>query len=218
VAMYDPAVSRRGYGVSTNLLFGQTMSYVALTAGLFALGAYAGRDLGSGAALIPFVAAFGCLIAMRFTARRAATATVVLLLAFGLLMGFALAPGLAYYASVDPQALWKAGLATTLFVGALGSAGYATSRDLSGLARGLFWALLALLVFGVVTVFVHIPGGSMLYSVLGLVIFGGFTMVDFQRLRRNTEAAYAPLLAASIFLDILNVFLFFLRIFTGRRD
>jgi FtsH-binding integral membrane protein len=52
--------------------------------------------------------------------------------------------------------------------------------------------------------------------VLGLVIFAGFTMFDFQRLRRNTDAASAPLLAASILLDIMNVFLFFLEILSGR--
>ena len=41
-------------------------------------------------------------------------------------------------------------------------------------------------------------------------------MVDFQRLRRLQDIRIAPLLAASIFLDALNVFLFFLPIF-GRR-
>jgi modulator of FtsH protease len=54
--------------------------------------------------------------------------------------------------------------------------------------------------------------------VLGLLIFAGFTLFDFQRLRRNTDAASAPLLAASIFLDILNVFLFLLEIFSGGRE
>jgi hypothetical protein len=34
-------------------------------------------------------------------------------------------------------------------------------------------------------------------------------------MRKNTDVAVAPLLAASIFLDILNVFLFFLQIFSG---
>jgi modulator of FtsH protease len=38
-------------------------------------------------------------------------------------------------------------------------------------------------------------------------------MLDFQRLRRSRDLSSAPLLAASIFLDALNVFLFFLRIF-----
>ena len=61
----------------------------------------------------------------------------------------------------------------------------------------------------------HIPGAALAYSIIGLVIFAAFTMFDFQRLRRNTDVASAPLLAASIFLDILNVFLFFLSIFSG---
>jgi hypothetical protein len=50
--------------------------------------------------------------------------------------------------------------------------------------------------------------------VLGLVIFAGFAMVDFQRLRRSKDVSSAPLLDASTFLDILNVFLFFLQIFS----
>ena len=216
--MYDTTMARRGYGISTNTLFARTMAYVAATAGLFSLGAYVGRGLAHGAGIIAFIGAFVCLIAMRFTATRSREATVALLGAFGLLMGVAMAPTLVYYATADPHALWQAGGATALFIAALGSAGYATDRDLSGLARMSFWALLALLVFGVVAIFVRIPHSSLIYSVLGLVIFAGFTLFDFQRLRRSQDFASAPLLAASIFLDILNVFLFMLALFGGGRD
>ena len=83
-------------------------------------------------------------------------------------------------------------------------------RRAAGLFPGVAWALLALIVAGLVLVFVHIPGADLAYSVLALVIFAGFTMFDFQRLRRNTDAVSAPLLAASIFLDVLNVYLLFL--------
>ncbi len=69
-------------------------------------------------------------------------------------------------------------------------------------------------MFGIVAIFVRIPHGSLIYSVAGLLIFAGLTMFDFQRLRRSTDLDSAPLLAASIFLDVLNVFLFFLRIFS----
>jgi hypothetical protein len=51
-------------------------------------------------------------------------------------------------------------------------------------------------------------------AILGLVIFAGLIMFDFQRLRRSKDPGSAPLIAASIFLDALNVFLFFLRIFS----
>ncbi len=46
------------------------------------------------------------------------------------------------------------------------------------------------------------------------MIFAGLTMSDFQRLRRSKDIDSAPLMAASIFLDALNVFQFFLEIFS----
>ena len=210
-----------GYGAATrdhtHTLFAQTMGYVAVTTGLFALGAYLGRNLSSGWAFVWYIVAFGCLIAMNFTVRRSAGLSVVLLLIVGLGLGLALAPTLAYYASMNPQVLWQAGGATALFIAGFGAAGYATRRDLSAIARLCFWALVALIIFGIVLIFVRIPHGELIYSVLGLVIFAGLTMFDFQRLRRSSDLDSAPLIAASIFLDALNVFLFFLRIF-GRNN
>jgi modulator of FtsH protease len=50
------------------------------------------------------------------------------------------------------------------------------------------------------------------------VIFAGFTMFDFQRLRRSADISSAPFLAASIFLDILNVFLLLLTIFSSQEQ
>jgi uncharacterized protein len=202
----------------TRTLFGQTMWYVAVTAGFFALGAYLGRHLSQGWAFVWFIVAFACLIGMNFTVRRSGTLTTVLLLVVGAALGLAMAPTLVYYASTNPQALWQAGGATALFIAGFGSAGYATRRDLSGIARLCFWALVALIVFGIVMIFIRIPAGSLIYSVFGLLIFAGLTLFDFQRLRRSSDLDSAPLLAASIFLDALNVFLFFLRIFSRGGD
>ena len=202
----------------TRTLFAQTMGYVAGTAALFAAGAYLGRNLAYGTGIVAFIVAFGILIGMRFAARKSQPLTVGLLGAFGLLIGLALAPVLVYYAHMNPAALWQAGGATALFIGGFGAAGYAIRRDLTMVARACFWALLALIVVGIAAIFVHIPGGALIYSVLGLLIFAGFTLFDFQRLRRNGDITAAPLLAASIFLDILNVFLFFLTIFSGGEE
>ncbi|HXZ61887.1 MAG TPA: Bax inhibitor-1 family protein [Acidimicrobiales bacterium] len=207
-----------GTGVgSSEGLFAPTMSLVALTMGLFALGAYLGRNLTEGWGWAFYIGAFACLIAMRFAVRAASGAATGLLLAFGMLMGLATAPTLAYYAATDPRAVWDAALATALFMAALGAAGYATRADLSGVARLSFWALLGLIVFGIVMVFVDMPGADVAYSVLGLVVFAGLTLVDFQRLRTSSDVGSAPLMAAWIFLDGLKVFLFFLNIF-DRRD
>jgi FtsH-binding integral membrane protein len=201
----------------TGSLLGQTMGLVAITAGLFALGVYIGRHMTGGYGILFYVLAFAALLAINFAAPRSEQLAVGLLFAFGVLLGLAIAPTVASYASADPQALWEAGGATALFIAGVGAAGYATRRDLSALARYFFWALVALIVFGIVLVFVQVPHGALIYSIAGLVIFAGLTLFDFQRLRRTKDIRSAPLLAASIFLDAVNVFLFFLQIFNNDR-
>ena len=79
----------------THTLFAQTMGYVAVTAGFFALGAYLGRNLSEGWAFVWFIVAFACLIGMNFAVRRSAGLAVVLLLVFGTAIGLAMAPLLA---------------------------------------------------------------------------------------------------------------------------
>jgi FtsH-binding integral membrane protein len=195
-------------------LLGQTMGLVAVTAGVFALGAYLGRDLSGGWAILCYIAAFAVLLGMNVAVQRSEQLAVGLLFGFGLLLGLAVAPTVSYYMGADPQAVWQAGGATALFIAGFGAAGYATRRDLAPLARYFFWALVALIAFGIVLIFVQIPGGELIYAIAGLVIFAGLTAFDFQRLRREQDIRNAPLLAASIFLDVLNVFLLFLSIFS----
>jgi len=196
-------------------LFGQTMGLVAVTAGVFALGAYIGRDTAGGWAILWYIAAFALLLGMNAAVQRSEQLAVAMLFGFGLLLGLAVAPTLSAYVGADPQAVWQAGGATALFVAGFGAAGYAIRRDLAPLARVFFWALVALIGFGIVLVFVQVPGGAMIYSIAGLVIFAGLTLFDFQRLRNSSDMRTAPLLAASIFLDVLNVFLFFVSLFSG---
>ena len=93
--------------------------------------------------------------------------------------------------------------------------GYAVRRDLSFLYRIAFVLLLGLIGFGIVLIFVHIPAAYTAYSLAGLAIFGLYTVLDFNRLRRAGADEAIPL-AAGIFLDVLNIFLLFLRLF-GRR-
>lgn len=212
---YSSAISRPLTRDQSATLFSQTMGLVALTTAAFALGAYAARNVPAGWIWVLFIASFVSLFAVSAASRRSEQAAVGLLLVFGLLIGAAVAPTISYYASSNPRALWDAGSATALFVVGFGAAGYGTRRDLSRLGRLLSWALLGLILFGVIAILADLPNGSLLYAVFGLVIFAGLTSYDFQRLRRNKDIRTAPLLASSIFLDILNVFLLFLS-FNGR--
>jgi uncharacterized protein len=79
--MTRPALGRDEAGT----LLGRKMGLVAATLGLFALGAYLGRDLAYGWALLFFLGSLLSLVGV------------------GALTGLAAAPPLAYYASADPR-------------------------------------------------------------------------------------------------------------------
>jgi uncharacterized protein len=194
-------------------LFGRVMALVALTVAFATLGVYLGRDSGGAAWFVAWLLSLGCLIGLNVANARGETGlALALLLAFGLLVGWSVATTINYYAATDPTAVRQAFGATALFVGGLGAGGYAVRRDLSFLYRALFWMLLALLGAGIVLIFVHIPAIYTVWSLAGLAIFGLYTVVDFNRLRHGGKDEAIPL-AAGIFLDVLNVFLLFLRLF-----
>ena len=214
LALGGAAVARdRGRAV-----FGQVMGLVALTVGCTALGAYVGRNLSGGAGIALFIGAFACVFGLNIASSRGhEQLAIALLFGLGLLLGMAVAPVLAVYAKSDPAVLWQAAGATAAFVAGLGAYGYATRRDLSAWARTLFWALLGLIVFGIIGLFVAIPNGNIIYCVAGLGIFGAYTIFDFNRLRRADMSSAVPI-AAGIFLDIFNIFLFMLQLLGGGRD
>src|SRR5258708_28750472 len=85
------------------------MGYVAVTGGFFALGAYLGRNLHPGWAIVGFIAAFVCLISMNFTVRRLGAVTAGLLFAVGVLLGVAVSPTIGFYTTTNPQAASQAG-------------------------------------------------------------------------------------------------------------
>jgi FtsH-binding integral membrane protein len=201
----------------TPALFGQVMALVALTVGFATLGVFLMREAGGGGWFISWIIALGCLVGLNVANSRGHHGlALTLLFAFGLLLGASVSTTINYYSATDPTAVRQAFGATALMVGGLGSAGYAIRRDLSFLYRALFWALLALIVAGFVLILTRIQGAYTAYAIIGLIIFGAYTVLDFNRLRRAGSNEAIPL-AASIFIDIFNIFLFFLTLFGGER-
>jgi FtsH-binding integral membrane protein len=217
-AYHDPAVGGEAIERDARALLGHVMGLVAVAVAFAALGAYLGRDLSGATGLVLIIGAFACIFALNIAAaKRREQLAIGLLFGLGLLLGLAVAPVIADYAKADPSALWQAAGATAAFVAACGAYGYATRRDLTSWARTLFWALLGLIAFGIVALFVSIPNSHIIYAVAGLGIFGAFTIFDFNRLRR-TDADSPVVIASSIFLDIFNVFLLLLELFGGSRE
>jgi FtsH-binding integral membrane protein len=177
-----------------------------------------GRDLGGAIGLVLLIATIPVVIGLYIAAaKRREQLAIGLLFGLGLLLGLAVAPVIADYANADPSALWQSAGATAAFVAGTGAYGYATRRDFSSSGRTLFWALLGLIAFGIVAIFVSIPNSHIIYAVAGLGIFGAFTIFDFNRLRRSTPDAAVPI-AAGIFLDVFNIFLIGAELFGGRRE
>lgn len=108
--------------------------------------------------------------------------------------------------------------------------GYTTKRDLNGLGRILFMALIGLVIATLVNMFLHSSGFDYILSFIGVGIFIGLTAWDSQKIRQNlvaaTDAGYygeslqkiALLGALSLYLDFINLFLYLLRIFGSNRN
>lgn len=202
---------------STATLFGRVMWLVAMTVAAATVGVFLARSWGGHFWFIAWLGSLGCLFGLNVANARGNTGlALALLLVFGLLIGISVSATVNYYAATDPTAVRQAFGATALFVGGLGSVGYAVRRDLSFLYRLAFWLLLALIVAGFVLIFVRIPAAYTAWTVIGLAIFGLYTVLDFNRLRHAGADSAIPI-AAGIFLDILNVFLLFLQLF-GRSN
>ena len=111
--------------------------------------------------------------------------------------------------------LLNALISTALMALAVAVFARTTSWNLSGMGRFLFFALVGLLCFAVLQIFVpglRVPQAEMIFSGIGVLIFAGFTAYDLQRIQAMGRVGVSPfLMALSLYLDIFNLFLYILR-------
>ncbi len=218
-----PTYEQLGFGQGAALtgdrgraVFGQVMGLVGVALGFAALGAFILRNSVGSSGFIFFIAAFACIFGLQAASARGHEQLAIgLLFGMALLLGMAISPIVVYYAKTNPGVVYEAAGSTALFVGALGTFGYSTRRDLSPYVKPVLIAFGVVFVFGLVALFVAIPGSNIIYCVLMLLVFGGFTIFDFNRLASGGQYQSAVPIAASIFLDIFNVFLLLLSLFGG---
>ena len=112
--------------------------------------------------------------------------------------------------------------------GAMAVIGTLTKKDLTSLGNLFFMALIGLIIASLVNLFWQ---NSILYWIVtyaGVLIFVGLTAYDAQKIKRMYLAAgtddsetvrkIAVLGALTLYLDFINLFLYLLRIFGGRRN
>jgi modulator of FtsH protease len=123
-------------------------------------------------------------------------------------IGFGLGPTLDYYATVAPNTLTSALALTALTVLAMGSIGFAMSRDTVSWMRPLSWIVLACVV---VSIGAMVVGGlgtlSPFISILFLGASAALILVDFNYVRNHATEDDVVWLATGIFVSIVNIFL-----------
>jgi FtsH-binding integral membrane protein len=193
-------------------LLGQVLGITAVGMAISALAVYLFRDnIGGAAGLIAMLVGFGLLLAINMTRGNAAL-SLMLFYAFAFAEGIGITPIVSFYLHVAPDAVFNAATTTAAGMGALGCIVYATGLDLRRFQGILMLALLGLIVAGIVSMFVHFMSPT-IYSFGVLIIFAGFTLIDFARIRAGGDGLTPVQMATSIYLDILNIFLALLQIF-----
>ena len=124
-------------------------------------------------------------------------------------------------------------IATTFFVtagtfGAMSLVGAFVKKDLSSIGRMLMMALIGIIIATIVNIFVASSALSWAITYIGVLIFCGLTAYDTQKMKEilyqyqhtgdENVLKIALMCSLSLYLDFINLFLYLLRIFGGKRD
>ncbi|PKO61750.1 MAG: hypothetical protein CVU24_07345 [Betaproteobacteria bacterium HGW-Betaproteobacteria-18] len=179
------------------------------------------QSLTGGMGLIVFLGgAFGFIFAIEKTKNSAAGVPVLLGFTFfmGLMLSRMIAMVLGFKNGPDLIMTAFGGTAGVFFV--MASLSSVIKRDLSGMGKWLFVGALAIIVGGIINVFVGSTAGMMAISVAAIGVFSAYMLYDLKRIVDGGETNYISATLA-LYLDIVNVFqslLMLLGIFGGDRD
>lgn len=184
---------------------------------------YSNRVLFFGAFIAEF--ALVLIISRRVMSMSPAAATAAFA-AYAILNGITLSLIFVVYTGVK--------IAATFFItagtfGAMSVFAVTTKRDLTRIGNYIIMALIGLVIASVVNLFLKNAALYWIISYAGVLIFCGLTAWDTQVIKRWSdemsgtvgEADFIRLSilgALKLYLDFINLFLFFLRIFGGRRS
>lgn len=141
-------------------------------------------------------------------------------LVFSLLNGLSLSSIVFIYTA---GSIFQAFVTTAGMFAAMSVYGMVTKRDLTSWGSFFFMGLIGIVICSVVNIFLKSSALDWTISIIGVFVFLGLTAWDTQKLKsyatvpelRENLAVFGAL---SLYLDFINLFLFTLRIFGGRRD
>jgi len=222
----------RGYGYvasaeQRNKVLRNTYWLLALSLVPTVLGAWLGvatgitRSLSGGLGMIVFLGgAFGFMYAIEKTKNSATGVPVLLGFTFfmGLMLSRMIAMVLGFKNGPDLIMTAFGGTAGVFFV--MASLSSVIKRDLSGMGKWLFVGAMAVMIGGIINIFVGSTAAMMAISVAVIAIFSAYMLYDLKRIVDGGETNYISATLA-LYLDIINVFqalLALLGIAGGERD
>jgi uncharacterized protein len=204
-------------------LLSRVMGWLALSLALTAGGAYlwfTGVVPQNIPWIVYFVVAIGLIFGIQATAKSKNTGLAAGLFAvFSVVEGLFIAPIVSLYLQTAPDAVGNALLGTVGIFLVAAAVVYLTSINMAAWGRYLLGALLLGIVVSFATLIFHFPISQLAISAFLGVVFVGLTFYDFWRVKAQRAGDNnSLLLALSLYLDFINLFLILLRIFGGRRN
>jgi FtsH-binding integral membrane protein len=227
--MYDPerpapiahGIGRIGAGTRQTSLLDAVLGWLALSLVLTAGGVYGWMAMGLRLPwFLGFILVIGLIFGIQAAVRAGNTALGAALFAvFSVAEGVFIAPVVDAYLRVNPSAVGNAILGTAAIFVLCAGVVWVTNRSFAAWGKWLLGALLVGIVLIVLSIFIPAIGISQLFIDLFLgAIFVGLTLFDFWRVKAARPGDDSALLiAVSLYLDFINLFLILLRLF-GRRD
>jgi FtsH-binding integral membrane protein len=170
--------------------------------------------------MIFIISMFAMIGGIQVNATRNPAMSFTLLMLFAVVFGAEMSITLSLYTTAS---IVGAFFAATAVFGTMAVIGTTTKRDMSRLGTHLFAALIGLLVATVVNMFLKSVMISYVFSYIGVLIFAGLSMWDANRMRdmylkygdQVSSTGLAVTGALQLYLDFVNLFLYFVQIFGG---
>lgn len=178
----------------------------------------------SGLGWIITLAPLAFVMVLSFGINRLATSTAqALFWAFSVVMGLSMSTIFITYTGTS---IAQTFFATAAAFAGLSLWGYTTKRDLSAMGTFLIMGVFGLIIASLINIFMQSSAMQFAISVIGVLLFAGLTAYDTQRIKSmysyvaGTEMMGKTVImgALSLYLDFVNMFMFLLQLFGGRRD
>ncbi len=198
----------------TSSLLGKVLGIVSLGFMATAVGVVTAPVWGL---FVGMIAVLALVFAIQLAKKASPVAALGMFLALGYFMGWEIAPLIHHYVTtIGAFVVFQAAATTGLGMAALGCVAYLFTIDYRRVAGVGLAGLLVLVLAGFVSMFFHFLSPDT-YSWLTLVVFTLLTVADFARIRAGGDGQRATVLALTIYLDAINIFLAVLQLFGGRR-